>query len=133
MFTSQSGVNGMPAVQPILPDEDKAYTLLADLKRVGQEYAVAAMEAACPVTRKMFIQLLNNTIRMQGELFSAMQEQNMYNVSSPAPLEHIDKQLKYYHQTQSKTWHFVSACRQSQPSVQHPNQQTEAGTEGFVQ
>lgn len=98
---------GAATHQPLLPDEDLAYTILADLKRVTREYATAAMEAVCPSVRTMFTQMMNNNLRVQGELFNAMQQQNMYNASSPAPRHEIDKQWSSYSQTQQKTAQFL--------------------------
>ncbi|MUT65894.1 spore coat protein [Paenibacillus sp. NEAU-GSW1] len=88
---------------PTLPDEDLAYTVLSDLKRVVREYATAATESTCPNVRLMFTNLLNSTLKMQGDLFQVMQSQNMYSTASPALRQEIDKQIKEYQQTQQKT------------------------------
>lgn len=97
--------------QPVLPEADMAYTVLADLKRVSKEYATAATESVCPEIRQMFSQLLNTTLTMQGELYTAMQSANMYNASSPAIKSEVDKQLKQYQQTQQKTNQFVQQTK----------------------
>ncbi|MFF2483732.1 spore coat protein [Paenibacillus sp. NPDC058071] len=89
--------------QQPLQDEDLAYTVLSDLKRVVREYATAATESVCPSVRQMFTNLLNSTLKMQGDLFNVMQAQNMYSTASPALRQEIDKQLKEYQQTQQKT------------------------------
>ncbi|GGG51362.1 spore coat protein [Paenibacillus radicis (ex Gao et al. 2016)] len=89
--------------QQALPDEDLAYTVLSDLKRVVREYATAATESTCPTVRQMFTNLLNSTLKMQGDLFQAMQAQNMYSTASPALRQELDKQIKEYSQTQQKT------------------------------
>ncbi|QTH44336.1 spore coat protein [Cohnella sp. LGH] len=102
---------------PVLPDEDMAYTILADLKRVTREYATAATESACPVVRQMFTQLLDDTLKLQGELFSAMQQNNMYNLPSQALKPDIDKQLKSYQQTQQKTSQFVQQTQSAQANM----------------
>ncbi|RUS45507.1 spore coat protein [Cohnella sp. AR92] len=108
-----------PQNQQFMPDEDLAYTVLSDLKRVTREYATAATESVCPTVRQHFTQLLNTTLIMQGELYNAMSQQNMYNTASPALRQEIDKQLKEYQQTQQKTNQFVQQRRSaSQPSQQ---------------
>lgn len=80
----------------ILTEEDLANTLLADLKRVVREYATAATESNCPTTREMFTNLLNSTLTMQGQLYTAMQQNNMYEAPAVAPKKEIDKQLQSY-------------------------------------
>jgi spore coat protein CotF len=99
---------------PALTDEDLASTILCDLKRVTREYATAAMESVCPDVRQMFTQLLNTTLTMQGELFTVMQQNNMYNASSTVLKQEIDKQYKQYQQTQQKTTQFVQQTKSSQ-------------------
>lgn len=99
-----------------LPDEDLAYTVLSDLKRVVREYATAATESTCPEVRQMFTQLLNSTLKMQGSLFQAMQSQNMYSTASPALRQEIDKQTKEYQQTQQKTSQFLQQRMGGSPS-----------------
>src|SRR5690242_16719585 len=93
--------------QSILPDEDLASMILSDLKRVVREYATAATESTCPEIRKMFTDLLNSTLNMQGQLFTVMQSNKMYNTSSPALRQEIDKQGRQYDQTLQKTNQFV--------------------------
>ncbi|MBB6633714.1 spore coat protein [Cohnella thailandensis] len=106
--------------QQFMPDEDLAYTVLADLKRVTREYGTAATESVCPSVRQQFTQLLNTTLAMQGELYTAMSQQNMYSAASPALRQEIDKQMKEYQQTQQKTNQFLQQKKsaQSQPSPQ---------------
>lgn len=89
--------------QSILNEEDLASTVLADLKRVVREYATAATESTCPDIRQLFTKLLDNTLKAQGQLFQAMQQSNMYNASSPALRQEIDKQAQQYQQTAQKT------------------------------
>ncbi|MDQ0061156.1 spore coat protein [Paenibacillus harenae] len=93
--------------QPFLSDEDLAYTVLCDLKRVVREYATAATEASCPDIRELFTKLTNSTLTMQGQLFQAMQQANMYNTASPALRQELDKQMKQYQQTKQKTQQFL--------------------------
>lgn len=106
--------------QQFMPDEDLAYTVLADLKRVTREYATAATESSCQAVRQQFTQLLNTSLAMQGELYTAMSQQKMYNASSPVLRQEIDKNMKQYQQTQQKTNQFVQQRKTagSQPSPQ---------------
>lgn len=90
-----------------LPDEDLAYTVLADLKRVVREYATAATEATNPEVRQMFTHLLNSTLKLQGNLFQVMQAQKMYSTASSALRQEIDKQTKQNQQTQQKTMQYL--------------------------
>ncbi|AZN42672.1 spore coat protein [Paenibacillus albus] len=90
-----------------LPEEDIANTILADLKRVTREYATAATESVCPQIRLMFTDLLNDTLTMQGDLYTALKQANMYNASSPVLQQEIDKQVIQYKQTQQKTMQFA--------------------------
>lgn len=94
-----------------MPDEDLAYTILSDLKRVTREYSTAATESVCTQTRQMFTNLLTNTLQMQGELFNTMNQQQMYNTASPVLRQEIDKQFKQYQQTQQQTQQFVTECQ----------------------
>ncbi|WP_341278802.1 spore coat protein [Paenibacillus sp. FSL H8-0537] len=105
--------------QSFLPEEDLAYTVLSDLKRVTREYATGATEAACPSIRQMFTNLLNSTLKMQGELYQVMQSQNMYSTASPVLRQEIDKQIKEYQQTQQKTSQFLQQRMGSQSQAMH--------------
>ncbi|WP_337099646.1 spore coat protein [Paenibacillus sp. YIM B09110] len=102
--------------QPFLSDEDMAYTVLSDLKRVVREYATAATEASCPDIRELFTKLLNSTLTMQGQVFQAMQQANMYSVASPALRQELDKQMKEYQQTKQKTQQFLQQKLSGQTS-----------------
>jgi spore coat protein CotF len=90
-----------------LPEEDMATTILCDLKRVTREYATAATESVCPQIRSMFTDLANKTLTMQGQMYTAMKQANLYNASSPVLKQEIDKQLKQYKQTQQKTTQYL--------------------------
>ncbi|RED63847.1 spore coat protein [Cohnella lupini] len=103
--------------KPALTDEDLASTILSDLKRVTREYATAATESVCPEIRQMFTQLLDSTLKMQGELYTVMQQNNMYNASSPALKQELDKQLKQYQQSQQQTNQFVQQAKASQGQI----------------
>jgi spore coat protein CotF len=110
-------MNNQTSTPTKLPDEDMAYTILSDLKRVTREYATASTESVCPEIRQMFTQLLNNTLQMQGELYNVMQQNNMYSASSPALKQEIDKQFKQNQQTQQKTNQFVQQTQGGQGQV----------------
>lgn len=90
-------------MQPNMPEADMAYAVLSDLKRVVREYATAATESSCPAVRGMFTNLLSSSLKMQGDLYNAMQQQNMYNTASPALRQELDKQYKQYQQDLQKT------------------------------
>lgn len=119
--------------QSFLTEEDWASTVLSDLKRVVREYATAATESTCPDIRQLFTKLLDNTLKAQGQLFTAMQQANMYNTASPALRQELDKQAKQYKGTQQKTKQFLQqklgTQEQSmyspiahQQNAQHPGQ-----------
>ncbi|TVX98321.1 spore coat protein [Cohnella terricola] len=98
----------------VLPEADMAYTVLSDLKRVTREYATAATESVCPEIRKMFTELMDDTLKLQGELYMAMQQNNMYNASSPVIKPELDKHLKQYQQIQQQTAQFVQQAQSAQ-------------------
>ncbi|REE57593.1 spore coat protein CotF [Paenibacillus taihuensis] len=116
---------GQAQHQPILTDEDLAYTVLADLKRVVNEYATAATESSCQQVRSLFTNLLNSTLQMQGQLFKTMEQNNMYSTSSPALRQEIDKQLKQNQQTAQKTDQFLQQLSLG-GRMQQPYQQAQA-------
>ncbi|WP_245850784.1 spore coat protein [Paenibacillus herberti] len=122
--------NGMQL--PKLPDADWAYTVLSDLKRVVREYATAATESTCPDVRKMFTDLTNSSLQMQGDLYNAMQSANMYDTSSPVLRQEIQKQIQTYTQTQQQTQQFIgqrlSGLNPTQPFMAQPmgQQQSDA-------
>jgi len=112
-------------IQSIVPEEDLANTVLADLKRVVREYATAATESTCPDIRELFTKLTDSTLTLQGKLFTVLKQNNMYNTSSSALRQDIDKQLKAYMQTKQKTAQFLQSTLHNQgggtmysPSVQ---------------
>lgn len=119
--------------QPVLADEDLAYTVLSSLKRVVGEYATAVTESSCPQIRQLFTNLLNSTLQLQGHLFKIMESQNMYSTSSPALRQEVDKQIKQNQQTEQKTAQLLQQLgqqtfnrpmqfQQSQQQFQQPQQ-----------
>lgn len=94
--------------QGIMPDKDMMYTILADLKRTVGEYTTATTEASCPVVRTMFNELLNHSLRMQGDLYNFMDQRQMYDKPTPALKQAIDKEVRMTHQTQQETQGYIS-------------------------
>ncbi|WP_168122727.1 spore coat protein [Paenibacillus sp. HB172176] len=105
--------------QSILSEEDWATTVLCDLKRVVREYATAATESTCPDIRQLFTKLLNNSLAMQGQLFQAMQQCNMYQPASPALKQELEKQAKQNKQTQQKTQQMLQQKLGGQPQTMY--------------
>ncbi|WP_195572005.1 spore coat protein [Paenibacillus sp. 1001270B_150601_E10] len=90
-----------------MQEEDLLYTILADLKRTSREYTTAVTEASCPVVRQMFMNLTNDTLKLQSDLYYLMDQLNMYSASTPVLKQEIDKQLQQNQQTMQKTQQFV--------------------------
>lgn len=107
----------------LLTEEDLAGTVLGDLKRVVREYATAATESTCPVVRQMFTDLLNKTLTMQGQLFTAMEQSNMYNTSSQAIQSEVTKQLNAYKSTQQQTQSWLQQANVANQYASVGNQQ----------
>lgn len=91
-----------------MPDKDLLYTIVADLKRTSREYLTAATESNCSSVRQMFTNLTNDTLRLQGEVFTLMQQQTQYAVPSKAPQSEIDKQVQASQKAQQESRQFVS-------------------------
>ncbi|MDQ0170778.1 spore coat protein [Paenibacillus tundrae] len=105
-----------------MQEQDLLKSILADLRRTSREYTTATTEASCPTVRKMFNDLTNDTLRLQGELFNLMQQNNMYSASSKALRSDVDKQLQSAQQTQQKCQQFIQEKNtQSSPYSQAPN------------
>lgn len=106
-----------------MAEEDLLTTILCDLKRTVREYTTATTESACPMVRQMFTNLTTDTLRLQGELFQLMKQQNQYAVSSKVLRQELDKQLQQSQKTQQQSRQFVqqklSGYGQSQHMAQH--------------
>ncbi|QLG41807.1 MULTISPECIES: spore coat protein [unclassified Paenibacillus] len=102
MYSQSLSSNGS-----FMQEQDLLKSILADLRRTAREYTTATTEASCPVTRRMFTDLTNDTLRLQGELFNVMQQNNMYSVGSKALRQDVDKQIQSAHQTQQKCQQFI--------------------------
>lgn len=91
----------------LLPQEDLLNTILADLKRTVREYTTATTEAACPTVRQMFNQLTDDTLKLQGQLFQVMSQNNMYTMPAKAPRTEVDKEVQCAQNTIQKVGQFV--------------------------
>lgn len=112
------------AAQNLLPEKDWLYTVLCDLKRTAREYATAVTEAGDESLRKIFTDLLNSTLTMQGQVYTLMKQNNMYNAASPAQSQEIQKQIQTYQKSGQETFQFAK---------QKLGQQTQQGIAGFQQ
>lgn len=105
-----------------MQEEDLLYTILADLKRTVREYTTAATESSCPMVRQMFSQLNNDTLRLQGELYNLMKQNNMYSTSGKALRQDLDKQIQDARNTQQQCRQFVQQKTSSMNPYAHaPN------------
>jgi len=107
--------------QSMLTEEDLANTVLADLKRVVREYTTAATESTCPAIRQMFTDLMNKTLTMQGQLFTAMKNCNMYETSSGVAKKEINKQIQSYKSTNEQTKNWLNGIQQQGNHMQSMN------------
>ncbi|WP_454190259.1 spore coat protein [Paenibacillus sp. Marseille-Q7038] len=95
-----------------MPEADLAYTILADLKRTVREYTTATTESNCPTVRQMFTDLTNSSLKLQGELYTAMQQSNLYPAPGKALQSDIDKQIQTANQTKQECEQFVQQKNQ---------------------
>ncbi|MEK4509615.1 spore coat protein [Paenibacillus anaericanus] len=91
----------------ILPLEDLLNTILCDLKRSVREYTTATTESNCPSIRQLFTEMTNSTLKLQGDLYQLMSQNNMYTAPTPAPRTEVSKQLQSAQQTIQKAQQFV--------------------------
>lgn len=91
-----------------MEDKDLLYTIVADLKRTSREYLTAATESNCSAVRQMFTNLTNDSLRLQGEVFSLMQQQTQYEVPSKASQSELDKQVQASQKAQQTSRQFVT-------------------------
>lgn len=94
--------------QVVLAEQDIAYTLLCDLKRVVREYATAATESSCPTIRTLNTQLLNTALKSQGDLYNVMQAAQLYDQPLVAPQSVIKQQIDSYKQSEQKLNQFLA-------------------------
>ncbi|GAB6926809.1 hypothetical protein JCM10914A_07920 [Paenibacillus sp. JCM 10914] len=85
-----------------LPEEDLLDPILGELKRSVREYTTATTESSCPDIRKMFTDLTADTLKLQGEFFTMMKQNNMYTMGPTALKYDVDKQHKQAQQSIQK-------------------------------
>ncbi|WP_311082189.1 spore coat protein [Paenibacillus polymyxa] len=90
-----------------MPEEDLLYTILADMKRTVREYTTATTESNCPSVRQMFTDLTNDTLRLQGDLYHLMSQNNMYATPTKALRIDLDKQIQEARKTQQECQQFI--------------------------
>ncbi|MCM3493033.1 spore coat protein [Paenibacillus lactis] len=91
-----------------LPEQDLLSTILGELKRTVREYTTATTESSCPAVRQMFESLTADTLKLQGELYNLMKQQNMYSAGSYALKADVDKQHKQAQQSVQKARDLIS-------------------------
>ncbi|MFD0620429.1 spore coat protein [Paenibacillus sp. GCM10027629] len=106
MYSQQQGQQQQHA-GGVMQDKDMLFTILTDLKRTVGEYTTATTEASCPMVRQMFMELQNHSLRMQGDLYNFMQQNNMYTKPQPALKQAIDKQIQQVQQNHQQMDQFV--------------------------
>jgi spore coat protein F len=114
-----------------MPEQDLLHTILTDMKRTVGEYTTATTESNCQSVRQLFTDLTNDTLRLQGDLYRLMSQNNMYSASSKALRVDLDKQIQEARKKQQECQQFIqqksSSVRgygqpmqqQGQPSQQH--------------
>ncbi|MEK4731269.1 spore coat protein [Paenibacillus sp. FSL L8-0641] len=90
-----------------MPEKDLLYTILADMKRTVREYTTATTESNCPSVRQMFTDLTNDTLRLQGDLYHLMSQNNMYATPTKALRIDLDKQIQEARKTQQECQQFI--------------------------
>ncbi|MGM1048543.1 Coat F domain-containing protein [Paenibacillus uliginis N3/975] len=92
-----------------LPEEDLLNTILDGLKRTVSEYTTATTESACPTVRSMFSNLTAETLKMQGEMYQLIEQQNQYAAPVPHAMKSdVDKQLQEMQNTVQQTRQLIS-------------------------
>lgn len=105
-----------------LPEEDMLSLILGELKRAVREYTTATTEASCPDVRQMFTDLTADTLKLQGEFFNMMKQQNMYTAPRHALKYDVDKQYKQAQQSQQKTRETINQKTSGMGAfAHHPN------------
>ncbi|HEY4391276.1 MAG TPA: spore coat protein [Paenibacillus sp.] len=102
--------------QQTLTETDFLNVILSDLKRTVGEYTTATTESACPNVRRMFTDLTNSTLRLQGELYQVMDQNQMYTAPSPVPRQLIDKEIQTAQQDHQQA-HQLSQMNNMQPGT----------------
>ncbi|WP_282935295.1 spore coat protein [Paenibacillus sp. RC67] len=102
--------------QAALPEKDMLFTILCDLKRTCREYTTAATEANCMEVRQLFTSLLHSSLQMQANVYQLMSQQYMYNTSSAALRQDIERQIRKHQQEEQQTNHFLNSTLNSSSS-----------------
>jgi len=105
--------------QQMLTESDYLNVILSDLKRTSREYTTATTESACPVVRRMFTDLTNSTLRLQGELFQVMEQNQMYTAPSPSPRQLIDKEIQTAQQDHQQAHQLSQQSNMQSGAFQH--------------
>ncbi|KAF6582293.1 spore coat protein [Paenibacillus polymyxa] len=106
-----------------MPEEDLLYSILADMKRTVREYTTATTESNCPSVRQMFTDLTNDTLRMQGDLYHLMSQNNMYAAPTKALRIDLDKQIQEARKTQQECQQFIQQKSSSARAYGQPMHQ----------
>ncbi|MCM3783312.1 spore coat protein [Neobacillus mesonae] len=107
-----------------MPEADLMQSILDNLKRTVREYTTATTEAACPVVRQLFTDLTMDTLKLQGEIFTAMQQNNMYQAPGKALQMDLNKAIQNAVQAKQQNEQFLQSKNivlTSDPYVQKPN------------
>ncbi|SFS43218.1 spore coat protein [Paenibacillus sp. 453mf] len=107
-----------------MPETDLMQSILDNLKRTVREYTTATTEAACPEVRQMFTNLTMDTLKLQGQIFNAMQQHNMYQTPGNALQMDLNKEIQTQMQTKQELAQFIQSknvAAGNAPYVQKPN------------
>lgn len=108
----------------LLPQDDLLKTILADLRRTVREYTTATTESSCPTVRRMFTDLTNSTLQLQGDLYALLSRQNIYSAPAQATRQQVDRSLQEAQTTQQRAHQFIQQrLQQSIPSNQYVHPQ----------
>ncbi len=103
-----------------LPQDDLLKIILADLRRTVREYTTATTESSCPSIRRMFAELTDSTLRLQGDLYTLLERHQVYSAPAGATRQEIDQKIKEAEKTHQKVHQFVQQhAFQSNPYL-HP-------------
>lgn len=104
-----------------LPQDDILKIILADLRRTVREYTTATTEASCPMIRNTFADLTDSTLRLQGDLYKLLEQNQVYTAPEKATRQEVDKKLQEAEKTHQKVHQFVQQrAGQSGPYI-HPS------------
>lgn len=93
--------------QSVISDQDRVFTILAELKRTAREYATAVTESNCPTVRQTFENLLQDTLNIQEQVYQIMSNEGWYSAPSQALSQNISNQVTEYQQKQQQTSQLV--------------------------